>query len=160
MEPVAEYGTFREALTTKRWSAVVLQPYPAGRVPGITSVVQLYRDNVHLTLDVGRYVAGITTLATLFDQMPTETERPEGTYGAADAISPSLYRVIHDTVRQVLTTRKAETGAGRPVEEASFIPASLPGGRTTSTTSTSRRNSRSALRWQTIPRAGPGRAAA
>ena len=32
----------------------------------------------HLTIDVGRYVAGITTFATLFDDMPTETERPEG----------------------------------------------------------------------------------
>lgn len=213
VKPVAEYGTFRKALTEKQWSAVALQPYPAkgestlatdaarildfisltreneanaetvfyiyagwpaqslgplkdvwgkevtdddstptilaedyfghllrrvrgatdaevrvipvghvlaaldgriqaGGVPGFTSITQLYRDNVHLTGDVGRYVAGITTLAALFGRKPTETERPDGTYGKADAISPALYRTIHDTVWEVLTSRKELTGVG------------------------------------------------
>jgi hypothetical protein len=73
-----------------------------GYVPGYTSLSQLYRDNVHMTRDVGRYLAGVTAFATLYGEDPTGLTKPVGFYGQEDAFSPELYAALHGTVWDVV----------------------------------------------------------
>lgn len=76
----------------------------AGQVPGVTEISQLYRDDFHLGLDVGRFVAGLTVFSTLYAQDPTGITKPEQYYGAsAAAFTPAMYAAIYDAVWSVVS---------------------------------------------------------
>jgi len=79
------------------------QRMEAGQIPGFTDITQFYRDTTHLTFDLGRYTAGITTFATLFDTNPTGSTKPAGFYGSDSAFSPALYSAIQDAVWDVVS---------------------------------------------------------
>ena len=75
----------------------------AGQVAGYFSVDQLYRDSTHLN-DIGRYVAGITAFATIYQQNPIGMVKPDGFYGDDPAaFTAELYAVIHNTVWEVVS---------------------------------------------------------
>jgi len=79
------------------------QRIEAGQVPGFTTLNQLYRDDIHLTFDVGRYVAGITTFATMYGIDPAGSTKPNGFYGSDSAFSPELYEAVHAAVWDVIS---------------------------------------------------------
>ncbi|MFV2070733.1 MAG: DUF4886 domain-containing protein, partial [Pirellulales bacterium] len=78
------------------------QKMQAGDIPGFTSVDQLYRDNVHLSSDVGRYTAAATAYATIFGKDPTGLTKPDGFYGSPDAFTPQLYNALHTVIWDVV----------------------------------------------------------
>ena len=76
----------------------------AGEVPGYTSIEQMYRDDYHLTLDIGRFIAGITTFATIYGSDPTGIVQPENYYGERGTqFTPELYSAIYSTVCDVVS---------------------------------------------------------
>lgn len=77
-----------------------------GQIPGLSDIRDLYRDDKHLSLDLGRYVAGVTTLATLFDTDPTGMTKPEDFYGDGAAFTPDFYSVVHSTVWDVVSANQ------------------------------------------------------
>ena len=78
---------------------VLDQRLRAGAVAGFGSVADLYRDDIHLTHDVGRFVAAVTTVATLYARDPRDIVKPVSYYGSDPSIfTPELYDVIHDVV--------------------------------------------------------------
>lgn len=89
------------------------QQMMANKVPGYTSVVQLYKDGIHFT-NVGSYVVGCTYYATLFKEDPSGL--PSEPYKVTDS---ALARIIQQTVWEVVGThplagvRKADTPALR-----------------------------------------------
>lgn len=84
----------------------------SGRMPGYKDVHQLYRDQVHLTVDLGRYVAGATTFAVIHDANPDGLHKPESVYGNDKAFSPPMYKAIHSAIWDVVTSDPF-TGVGR-----------------------------------------------
>ena len=81
-------------------------------VPEADDVTDLYRDQLHLN-HAGRFVAGLTTFATIFRADPGGVKRPEGEYGEED-FSPKFYSVVQETVRDVLR-RKGYAVVPEPV---------------------------------------------
>ena len=74
--------------------------FGASAVPEADDVTDLYRDQLHLN-NAGRFVAGLTTYATIYGADPSGVEKPQGEYGEAD-FSPGFYRTVQDAVRDVL----------------------------------------------------------
>ncbi|MDF1699780.1 MAG: hypothetical protein P1V36_01280 [Planctomycetota bacterium] len=76
----------------------------AGDVPGLTSIAQLYRDDIHLSYDLGRFVAGLTTYATLFATDPTGIAKPERWYGASAApFTTAFHAAVNAAVWSVVS---------------------------------------------------------
>ena len=71
-------------------------------VPEADDVTDLYRDQLHLRDESGRFVAGLTTYATLYGADPFGVEKPEGHYVDQIELSPDFYRVVQDTVDDVV----------------------------------------------------------
>ncbi|MDC0936357.1 hypothetical protein OAS39_08720 [Pirellulales bacterium] len=71
-------------------------------VPGVARVRDLYRDATHLDTSVGRFIAGVTTYATLFQADPFGVTKPDGFYGDENDFTPELYDAIHEAVRRVV----------------------------------------------------------
>jgi len=80
------------------------QRIEAGQVPGIDDLRDFYRDSIHLTTDIGRYTAGITTFATIYGIDPAGSVKPEGFYGNDSAFTPALYDAIHAAVWDVISS--------------------------------------------------------
>ncbi len=74
----------------------------AGQIPGFTSVGQLYRDALHMSYGPGRFVAGVTTFATILGQYPNELEIPDDFYGGPSSLSPVQKAIFLETIRDVL----------------------------------------------------------
>ncbi len=88
----------------------------AGQVTGYNSAADLYRDVVHLN-HVGRFTAGVTTLATLYGQRPKGLECPSQHYGGGKDFTPELYATIHDAIWTILTDLGPVTGVQDGKEE-------------------------------------------
>ncbi len=87
----------------------------AGAVPGLTSIAQLYRDDVHLTHDLGRFVAGLTTYATLYASDPVGLVKPEQWYGASAApFTPAFYAAVRAAIWTVVAGHE-HTGVAAPI---------------------------------------------
>ena len=56
----------------------------AGNITGFDSVYDFYRDAVHMRYDIGRFIAAVTTYATLFGQSPVGLEVPDGFYNVGE----------------------------------------------------------------------------
>ena len=85
----------------------------AGKAPGYDNVHQLYRDRVHLTHELGRYVAGVTVFSTLYNENPAGLTKPVGTYRKAGKDWPlpePLAKLIHETVWEVVSGDSASSG--------------------------------------------------
>lgn len=52
----------------------------AGKYPEFSSIFDLYRDDYHLSYDVGRFVAAATVFATYFERSPEGVPVPAGYY--------------------------------------------------------------------------------
>ncbi|MDZ4657509.1 MAG: hypothetical protein SH868_08000 [Bythopirellula sp.] len=74
----------------------------AGQIPGFFSVGQLYRDALHLSFGPGRFVAGVTTFATILGQYPNELEIPDDFYGGPSSLTFVQKTAILETIRDVL----------------------------------------------------------
>ncbi len=85
----------------------------AGRIEGYRSAADLYRDVVHMN-HVGRFIAGVTTFATLYGQDPTGLTCPPKHYGGGKDFTPELYSEIHDAVWSVVTRMHSVTGVRGP----------------------------------------------
>ena len=93
---------------------VVDQKLRAGLAPGYGSVADLYRDEVHLGLDIGRFVAGLTKFATMHAQPPHGIIKPAAYYGASSAVfSADVYSVVYDAVWEVVSA-DIHTGLRNP----------------------------------------------
>ncbi len=80
----------------------------AGQVPGLTGIADLYRDDTHLALDTGRFVAGLTVFSTLYAQDPSGIVKPEQYYGASDLpFTAELYAAVYGAVWTVVSTHPA-----------------------------------------------------
>jgi len=84
----------------------------AGEIEGYQSAVDLYRDPVHMN-HVGRFVAGVTTLAALYGRDPAGLKCPPKYYGSGKDFTPQLYTTIHDAVWKVITEMQDVTGVGQ-----------------------------------------------
>lgn len=72
-------------------------------VPYVASVLNLYRDLLHLRIDIGRYIASVTTFATLFNTDPGPLTRPQGFFASDERFSPEFYNIVHQAVREVVS---------------------------------------------------------
>lgn len=89
-----------------------------GEIPGYDSVSDLYRDHVHLSFAVGRYVASATTFATLFDETPVGLTKPEDFFlGDSFPLSQEFYEKVHKIIRDVLN-QDSHTGVYFPYSDA------------------------------------------
>ncbi len=77
-----------------------------GEVPGFDSVADLYRDNLHLTTDVGRFVAAATMFATLHRTTPHGLVHPNFTdlTDPDNPFSSELYESLYDAIWDVVTS--------------------------------------------------------
>jgi hypothetical protein len=83
----------------------------AGRLPGVRSLADLYRDDVHMG-EVGRFVAATTVFATLFRESPAGISVP-ASYQFGDGaarLSPALTSTLESLVWEVVST-DPRTGA-------------------------------------------------
>lgn len=77
----------------------------AGRVPGYTDIVQVYKDGIHFN-DVGGYIVGCTFYATLYKDNPKGL--PSKPYNVDDA---KLAGIIQEAVWQIVSARQVPTPA-------------------------------------------------
>ena len=90
----------------------------AGEVRGIPTVSDLYRDNYHLrdllsAPGIGRYIASLTTYATIFGEDPTGLNKPAIYFGSEEPFTPEYYDVVHSTIWDVVSTHHF-TGVPEP----------------------------------------------
>jgi hypothetical protein len=71
----------------------------AGQIPGYTNAYQLYTDHVHLN-NLGAYISGCTTFATLTGQDPWGTTKPAGFYGAG--FPGDVFAAVQDLIWDVI----------------------------------------------------------
>lgn len=77
----------------------------AGQVPGMTSVYNIYRDELHGSYEVGRYIACLTTYASVTGNDPrlVDSHLFDPTHlwsdAAFDAIKQTIYDVVFSDVR-------------------------------------------------------------
>ena len=93
------------------------QEFRAGRFAGYDDISDLYRDQVHLSNDVGRFVAATTTFATLFREDPTGLERPAGFYpypSGPSAITDELRIFLQEIVWEVVSQHPDSGVDARP----------------------------------------------
>jgi len=80
------------------------QEMEAGAIAGFSDVHDLYRDGVHMTVDIGRFVAGTTAFATMFSEdptglaIPTVAYQPDNPLRTDDALRNQLQSIIWDVV--------------------------------------------------------------
>ncbi|MEO0588732.1 MAG: PEP-CTERM sorting domain-containing protein [Planctomycetota bacterium] len=78
----------------------------SGDVPGVTDGLDLYRDPTHASFDLGRYVAHMTTFATLSQTYPDPALFPEAGYpGAIRAIPLDTRTALSEIVWDTVTAR-------------------------------------------------------
>ena len=75
-----------------------------GAVPGIATFDRLYRDDIHVSYDFGRYVASVTTVATLFETPPQGLVSPADFFGGGAAFTNDLYDALHDAIWDVVAS--------------------------------------------------------
>ena len=85
-----------------------------GELPGYNSAYPLYRDTHHLTHDLGRYVAGVTTYSTLYGEDPSGLAKPSGFYASAASFNAPFYDLVHSTAWDVVTNNSEVTGVPEP----------------------------------------------
>ena len=91
------------------------QRLQAGDVPGLTGLAQLYRDDIHLSNDLGRFVAGLTTFATLYATDPAGLVKPERWYGtSATPFTPAFYDAVRAAIWTVIAGHP-HTGVAAPL---------------------------------------------
>jgi len=78
----------------------------AGHVEGFGSIYDFYRDSTHLSLDVGRFIATVTTYSTLFGKSAVGLDIPEGFFtsdGTATGMpSPLITNIaLRDQLEQI-----------------------------------------------------------
>ena len=74
--------------------------------PLVDSFTDLYRDSLHLALDIGRYMASITTFTTLLQEDPFQLSRPDGFFRKDEAFSPEYLEALNEVVRRVVATHR------------------------------------------------------
>lgn len=72
------------------------QEIRAGQLDGFSSVYDLYRDPVHLSYDIGRFIAAMTTYATLFGQSPVGLELPPGFFTVDETPGGALSPLVEN----------------------------------------------------------------
>ncbi|WP_218932153.1 DUF4886 domain-containing protein [Adhaeretor mobilis] len=72
-----------------------------GEVPGFSHISQFYRDQLHMNYSHGRYVAGLTTYSTLFNDTPYGLT-PDNYYGGENILTPEQFDVLQGIVSEVL----------------------------------------------------------
>lgn len=81
------------------------QDIHGGLFPGLNNVTDFYRDELHLG-DAGRFVAGLTAYASIFQEDPSGLVRPEGYYAnglGGVALTPELVAQLESTVWDVVS---------------------------------------------------------
>jgi len=92
----------------------------AGLVPGLNTLRDIYRDDTHLTRDVGRFVASLTLWAVLYGENPAGLTDPvydgattatsylnqynagRTTFSSSAGYTPQLYAALYDVVWDVV----------------------------------------------------------
>jgi hypothetical protein len=72
-----------------------------GLVPGLSTVSYFYRDAVHMN-SAGSFIAGLTTMATMFGETPLGITKPTGAYGNVELFTAPQYEAILETIRSVI----------------------------------------------------------
>ena len=72
----------------------------AGELPGVTSINQFYRDDLHLS-NLGKYIASATILAVTEREDPAQFVVPVSNYGE---ISTATLEVLHKTIWDVVAS--------------------------------------------------------
>jgi hypothetical protein len=84
------------------------QRMQAGDVPGYTTIDDFYRDDLHLSLDLGRFVASVTNYAVLYGDDPRGLTKPAG-YFTDTVYSSALYDAMEQAVWDVVSTHEYST---------------------------------------------------
>jgi len=75
-----------------------------GEVPGVDEFARLYRDDLHMSQDIGRFIVAMTHWATLTEAPTFGLEAQDGLFGDGSAFTPALYDAIHDAVWDVVAS--------------------------------------------------------
>lgn len=73
-----------------------------GSLPGITSISQFYRDDIHFN-DRGKYVASMTIASVLFEHDP-RGQTPPDPFFSQNLFSAEMTAAINDTIWKVITS--------------------------------------------------------
>jgi poly(3-hydroxybutyrate) depolymerase len=84
---------------------VLDQKLRAAPLPGLSSAVDLYRDTVHLKTDMGRFAVALAARSVITGDRPDGLTKPQKAYGKADAFSDAYYRLVYESVNEVLKSR-------------------------------------------------------
>lgn len=71
-------------------------------IPGISSVYNLYGDDIHMAPGAGRYITGLTMYATMMGQYPNELPPPSGFYEGNIELTPLQESLVQEVIRQVI----------------------------------------------------------
>ena len=82
------------------------QKLRSGALPGVASVEDLYRDEVHLSLDRGRFAVALTAFASITGSDPSGLTKPEKAYGKSEVFTEAYYKLVYETVRNVISNAK------------------------------------------------------
>jgi poly(3-hydroxybutyrate) depolymerase len=85
---------------------VLDQKLRATPLPGLSSATDLYRDQVHLKTDVGRFAVAVAAQSVITGGKPDGLTKPAKAYGNAAAYSDAYYRLVYETVSEVIQSRK------------------------------------------------------
>lgn len=83
----------------------------AGGIDGLTDISQLYRDDIHMSYGLGRYVASATTFSTLYGDDLAGITLP----GYSNAVSDTINDIIWNEVSSNAFTGVPEPGVGLSV---------------------------------------------
>ncbi|MEQ8211987.1 MAG: hypothetical protein RH917_19470 [Lacipirellulaceae bacterium] len=74
----------------------------AGAIPGFDSFRDLYRDNIHMSYSVGRFLASLTTFAVTQNESPYGMEVPEDFFGGSKILSAEQQIALQEVVAEVI----------------------------------------------------------
>jgi hypothetical protein len=83
------------------WNEVILA-IDAGEIPGLSNPSELYRDDLHGSGTIGRYLAAATNFATMFQTNPMGMVPPIGQFGMA--YPQSVYDKLNEIIWEVVSS--------------------------------------------------------
>lgn len=75
----------------------------AGTLPDVTSHSDFWRDTIHMSFSIGRYVAATTAYATMFKKDVRGQQPPALFFAGEPTLTPALLDAINETIWDVLT---------------------------------------------------------
>ena len=111
--------TVREIPNGEVWNQVILA-IESGEITEISSMASLYRDDLHASYQIGRYLAAATNFAVMFQTNPSGMVPPSPQF--SQAYPQSLYDKLNQIIWDVVTS---DPHTGISAESASQLNPTL-----------------------------------